>query len=50
MWQVYAYLARDLMESKRRDADRIRAARPSETTGRRGSLVHRLIPGRAAHR
>ena len=26
MWQVYAYLAEDLIESKRRDADRARAA------------------------
>jgi hypothetical protein len=46
MWQVYAYLAHDLIESKHRDADRARAGRREPVTNRRGSLVHRLMPGR----
>ena len=50
MWQVYAYLARDLIESKRRDADRIRVSRRSAETSERGSLLHRLLPGRGTHR
>jgi hypothetical protein len=46
MWQVYAYLANDLIESKRRDADRARAGRRDPASKPRGSLVHRLMPGR----
>jgi hypothetical protein len=46
MWQVYAYLARDLIESKRRDADRTRAGQRPAAKVQRGSLVHRILPGR----
>ena len=46
MWQVYAYLARDLIESKRRDADRARTWQRPTAKAQRGSLVDRLLPGR----
>jgi hypothetical protein len=47
MWQVYAYLAHDLIETKRRDADRARSVhREVPATGQRSSLVQRLLPGR----
>jgi len=49
MWQVYAYLAHDLIESKRRDADRARSWQRATAKDRRGSLVHRLLPGRGQH-
>jgi hypothetical protein len=46
MWQVYAYLAHDMIETKRRDADRARMNRRPKVGEPRGSLVHRLMAGR----
>jgi hypothetical protein len=46
MWQVYAYLAHDLIETKRRDADRTRVGHRTVPSQPRGSIVQRLLPGR----
>jgi hypothetical protein len=46
MWRVYADLARDLIDDRRREAERARVVRTRVDRRKRGSLLHRLLGGR----
>jgi hypothetical protein len=47
MWQIYAYIARDLIETKRHDAERERLTNRPKPRARRNSLLDRVLPNRS---